>query len=88
MNTVKFRPIASNTFFIRMLWNVKVDIENRTVAYTKYGVEKTVGGEKYNRLKSIVSHRGDADSRCAMGFRLKDTGRAFIAIDRAFYDEF
>ena len=88
VNTRRFKPIASVTYFVRILWNVQVDIKNRTVTYTKYGVEKTVSGEKYDRLESLMRHKGVSARRCAMGFKRKDTGRAYIAIDRVFYDEF
>jgi hypothetical protein len=90
METTRFRSISRNTFFLRVLRDVKVNKESETCSYVKLGVRKTISGEKYRYLAHIVFRNSiaDTDNRMAMAIRCKATGKKFIVIDRAFYDEF
>jgi hypothetical protein len=90
MKTVIYEPIASSTYYLRLLNNVEVDKENRTCTYTKQGIRKTISGEKFEELAHLVSlnkYRKDL-SRMAMCMRNNHTGKHYIVIDRVFYYRF
>jgi hypothetical protein len=89
MKTNFFKAIASSTAFLRILHDVSVDKVNETVSYVKLGERKTISGEKFYRLKSLINHNKSTDeNRYAMSIKDMRTGKTFIVIDRAFYDEF
>jgi hypothetical protein len=90
METAIYKPIASTTYWLRLLNNVEVDKANRTCTYTKLGIRKTINGEKFEELAHLVNlnkYRKDR-SRMAMCMRNNHTGKHYIVIDRTFYDIF
>jgi hypothetical protein len=88
METRKLKPIANSTTFIRVLRDVRIDIENETISYIKMGISKKIAGEKYYRLIHLCMAKCDGNSRYAMIFKHTEMGKRIIVIDRAFYDEF
>jgi hypothetical protein len=89
MKTRTYRPISSDTFFLRILNNVSIDKEKRVVYYTRLGVNKTATVENglYQRLYNLT-RKNCPDHKMAMSMKNTKANKGYIVIDRAFYDEF
>jgi hypothetical protein len=89
METRTYKPIASDTFFLRILNNVSIDTEKKVAYYTRLGVNKTATLENglYQRLYGLT-RKTDPNNRMAMSMKNTKANKKYIVIDRAFYDEF
>lgn len=86
MSQNNFSKIASSNY-LRVLWDVIVDKNNEHISYVKCGVRVCAGSEKYDRLFNLL-RGGSKENRYAISYRMDATGKYFVVIDRAFFDEF
>lgn len=87
MKTSIYREIASTTNCLRILNNISINADKTELTYYKHGIKNVISGEKFNRLRDLVTSRG-AGGRYAMSMINRLTGHRYIVIDLVFYHEF